>query len=96
MIDGQLASVSSDGDSWSLQSMFWSASYVVLGGSSGGDALVSVGFADIVGNAGADVSATTDGSAVTLDLTAQSVTIAGQTATVFGGGVVVCLVRDII
>eukprot|EP01051_Picozoa_sp_SAG22_P018384 SAG22_NODE_3080_length_1957_cov_1.169537_2_plen_492_part_01 len=51
----------------------WSASYVVVGADvDDGSASISIAFADLASNAGVTVTSVTDGSAVTLDLTAPT------------------------
>ena len=53
----------------------WTATRVLGAGEPDGVVGFSIEFADLIGNPGADVSATTDGSSVTLDGTAPTVSI---------------------
>ena len=58
----------------SLASAVWRATYTMLPGDAEGSVLFRLEFADLAGNPGVAVTATTDGSAVTLDRTPPTVT----------------------
>lgn len=58
-VDGQTAFVSGDG-------LNWSASYVVINSTNDGVLAFTIDYADLVGNAGPTVTATTDGTSVSV------------------------------
>jgi hypothetical protein len=62
----------------------WSATHTVAAGDVGGAAIFSIAFSDVAGNAGTPVTATSDSSAVTIDLTAPETTITSQPASLSG------------
>ncbi len=58
----------------------WTATHTVAAGDTEGAVTISIAYRDESGLAGTTVTATTDGSAVTIDLTAPETTIAAQPA----------------